>query len=180
MVFPILFVSVVREWRFSRRLKLTAGLGLLAGCAAVRGLEWWFAGLLGGRQSLELWGFDYFSMNLNAFINPSTRSRVLPPLPLGAGQYEGFAYAGLGFLALGVAALVVSFRRPKETGLRERWRRFYAWGHLPLALDHPGLLRSIVICDALPESLPDAAAIWGPRIPLRTETTRHLIRALCS
>jgi 3-oxoadipate enol-lactonase len=33
-----------------------------------------------------------------------------------------------------------------------------------LALDHPGLLRSIVICDALPESLPDAAAIWGPRI----------------
>ena len=33
-----------------------------------------------------------------------------------------------------------------------------------LALDHPGLLRSIVICDALPESLPDAAAIWGPRL----------------
>jgi 3-oxoadipate enol-lactonase len=33
-----------------------------------------------------------------------------------------------------------------------------------LALDHPGLLRSIVICDALPESLPNAAGIWGPRI----------------
>lgn len=33
-----------------------------------------------------------------------------------------------------------------------------------LALDHPGLLRSITICDALPESLPDADAIWGPRI----------------
>jgi 3-oxoadipate enol-lactonase len=33
-----------------------------------------------------------------------------------------------------------------------------------LALDHPGLLRSIVICDALPESLPNAAEIWGPRI----------------
>lgn len=33
-----------------------------------------------------------------------------------------------------------------------------------LALDHPGLLRSVVICDALPESLPDADAIWGPRI----------------
>jgi 3-oxoadipate enol-lactonase len=33
-----------------------------------------------------------------------------------------------------------------------------------LALDHPGLLRSVVICDALPESLPDAAAVWGPRI----------------
>lgn len=33
-----------------------------------------------------------------------------------------------------------------------------------LALDHPDLLRSIVICDALPESLPDAAGIWGPRL----------------
>lgn len=30
-----------------------------------------------------------------------------------------------------------------------------------LALDHPALLRSVVICDALPESLPDAGAIWG-------------------
>lgn len=33
-----------------------------------------------------------------------------------------------------------------------------------LALDHPGLLRSVVICDALPESLPNAAEVWGPRI----------------
>ncbi|WP_203077123.1 alpha/beta fold hydrolase [Falsiroseomonas ponticola] len=33
-----------------------------------------------------------------------------------------------------------------------------------LALDHPGLLRSITICDALPESLPNADAIWGPRL----------------
>jgi 3-oxoadipate enol-lactonase len=33
-----------------------------------------------------------------------------------------------------------------------------------LALDHPGLLRSVVICDALPESLPNAEEVWGPRI----------------
>jgi 3-oxoadipate enol-lactonase len=33
-----------------------------------------------------------------------------------------------------------------------------------LALDRPELLRSVVICDALPESLPNAADIWGPRI----------------
>jgi 3-oxoadipate enol-lactonase len=33
-----------------------------------------------------------------------------------------------------------------------------------LALDAPGLLRSVVICDALPERLPDAAQVWGPRI----------------
>jgi 3-oxoadipate enol-lactonase len=33
-----------------------------------------------------------------------------------------------------------------------------------LALDHPALLRSIVICDALPERLPNAEAVWGPRI----------------
>jgi len=33
-----------------------------------------------------------------------------------------------------------------------------------LALDRPDLLRSIVICDALPERLPNAEAVWGPRI----------------
>jgi 3-oxoadipate enol-lactonase len=35
-----------------------------------------------------------------------------------------------------------------------------------LALDHPGLLRSIVICDALPENLRNADEVWGPRIRL--------------
>ena len=33
-----------------------------------------------------------------------------------------------------------------------------------LALDRPELLRSVVICDALPGSLPNAAEVWGPRI----------------
>lgn len=33
-----------------------------------------------------------------------------------------------------------------------------------LALAHPARLRSIMICDALPQSLPNAHAIWGPRI----------------
>ncbi|WP_431281320.1 alpha/beta fold hydrolase [Humitalea sp. 24SJ18S-53] len=33
-----------------------------------------------------------------------------------------------------------------------------------LALDHPGLVRSLMICDALPASLPNATAIWGPRV----------------
>ncbi len=33
-----------------------------------------------------------------------------------------------------------------------------------LALDRPKLLRSITICDALPEHLPNAEEIWGPRI----------------
>lgn len=33
-----------------------------------------------------------------------------------------------------------------------------------LALAAPERLRSVMICDALPQSLPDADAIWGPRI----------------
>ena len=33
-----------------------------------------------------------------------------------------------------------------------------------LALAHPARLRSVMICDALPQSLPNADAIWGPRI----------------
>lgn len=33
-----------------------------------------------------------------------------------------------------------------------------------LALAHPARLRSVMICDALPQSLPNADTIWGPRI----------------
>ncbi|MGG5807855.1 alpha/beta fold hydrolase [Falsiroseomonas sp. CW058] len=33
-----------------------------------------------------------------------------------------------------------------------------------LALDRPAMLRSVTICDALPESLRNAAEVWGPRI----------------
>jgi hypothetical protein len=52
------------------------------------------------------WGFGHFSTNLNAFFNPMGRSSLLPSLPTGPGQYEGFAYLGLGTMLLVFAAIL--------------------------------------------------------------------------
>lgn len=132
MVFPVVFVSLLREWT-RKKLKLVPGLGLLLGVSGVLALEWWLSGLIGTRQNLELWGFDHFSMNLNALFNPATRSRVLPPLPLGGGQYEGFMYLGLGVIGLSVVALILLFRSSARTVPRRVFKRLRVSGHLPLA-----------------------------------------------
>ncbi len=132
MVFPIAFVSLLREWT-RKKLKLVPALGLLLGMGAVVALEWWVSGLLGSGQNLEMWGFDHFSMNLNALVNPLTRSRLLPPLPLGDGQYEGFMYLGLGVIGLGVVATVLLSGSGGRV-VRRAPGRLYASGHLPLAL----------------------------------------------
>ncbi len=133
MVYPLAFVSLWREWRFGR-LRLPYALGLLVGMSGVLVLVWWLEGLLSGGQELAAWGFDYFFMNLNAPFNPLGRSNFLPTLPLGGGQYEGFAYFGLGMLVLGVAALVVLVRSFGIRTLPCVLRQFYRAGHLPLLI----------------------------------------------
>ncbi len=46
-------------------------------------------------------GFGYFSLNLNALFNPyGWDSPILPDLHWGPGQYEGFAYLGVGMIIL--------------------------------------------------------------------------------
>lgn len=51
-------------------------------------------------------GLGYYSFNLNGFFNPQDWSSVLRNLPLYAdGQYEGFAYLGLGGILLLLTAL---------------------------------------------------------------------------
>lgn len=71
--------------------------------------------LLGGFSSemiYEAGGLGYFSYNLNALFNPLGWSKVLRDLPTyTGGQYEGFAYLGLGVIILfmiSIFALLVS------------------------------------------------------------------------
>ena len=134
MVFPIGFVSLLREWWFSKRLTLPYALGLLLGMSGLLALVWWLVGLLGGGQELASWGFDYFSMNLNAPFNPAGRSSFLPTLPSGAGQYEGFAYLGLGMLVLAVAALALLFRTFGLRAVPHVFGRLYRTGYFPLLI----------------------------------------------
>jgi len=48
--------------------------------------------------------------DLLSFFNPFDASRVLPQLPATEGQYEGFAYLGLGTIILAVAFIILAVR----------------------------------------------------------------------
>jgi len=129
MAFPIAFLSVVRE---SLRGKLGAGYaaGLTFGLLALLGLEWWVSGIFGlGRGG----GFEFYTLNPNALINPLDHSRFLPELPIRAGQYEGFAYLGLGVLTLSVLPLRLLIRHPLQSPRQFR-RALLRRGQLPLLL----------------------------------------------
>lgn len=61
---------------------------------------WWLGGLSSGMDDGAP-GLGYYSFNLNGFFNPQDWSSVIPNMNNYAdGQYEGFAYLGLGTLIL--------------------------------------------------------------------------------
>ena len=76
----------------------------------------WCLGVVGWTSGDSREGFGFYSMNLNAPVNPSSPfgyqwSRFLQPLPQGAGQYEGFNYLGVGILLLVVVCFIwMSFK----------------------------------------------------------------------
>lgn len=47
-------------------------------------------------------GFGFYRFNLNGFFNPMREDALLPPLDVGGGDYEGYAYLGVGVLLLGL------------------------------------------------------------------------------
>lgn len=90
--------------------------------------------LLGGLQSgfdtMEGVGLGHFSSNLNSLFNSRTHySRLLPGMPINAGQYEGDAYLGAGALVLLIFALAFvsgAFYKGKDNLIFTRQnQRFY-------------------------------------------------------
>lgn len=68
-------------------------------------LSIWLLGGFSSEMSNGAPGLTYYSFNLNGFINPQGWSSILPDLPLyTGGQYEGFAYLGLGMLTAALIA----------------------------------------------------------------------------
>ncbi len=103
-------VVVLVRWAFDRILPVRALVAILAATAASLFGSAWLLGYLAGGAGAPFGGFGFFSADLLAFLNPMGFSRVLPALPARAGQYEGFAYAGLGVLALAAVALLLGLR----------------------------------------------------------------------
>jgi len=142
MVVPVAFLSILREVRHSERLGAGYAAALTLGLLVLLGLEWWLSELFGlGRGG----GFAFYTLNPNVLFNPLEHSRFLPALPVRGGQYEGFAYLGLGVLCLGVlmlatAPLLELLRRPLAI-LRRAGDALRRRGHLPLLLLSGGLVR---------------------------------------
>lgn len=111
----------------------------LAGDLAATAAAGWVFGLFygdasGGSDAL----YGYFGLNLNALWNPAgvngtVWSRLLPVQNQVGGNYDAFAYLGLGVLvALPAAALVLAFQR--RLGLRGLARRHWMLGIVCLIL----------------------------------------------
>lgn len=97
-------------------LVCTAGLGWLLGL--------FYGTATSGGQAL----YGYFSMNLNALWNPvgvngTLYSRLLPAQNQVNGNYDAFAYLGLGVL-IALPVVLVLFRRAVHVLLRRHWALF--------------------------------------------------------
>ncbi|PJJ96370.1 hypothetical protein CO641_14060 [Lysobacteraceae bacterium NML91-0213] len=88
----------------------------LVECATVIGVlsvVAWQAGYFAVSGGTAAWGYGFYRMNLLSPVDPNDWSRVLPDLPGGGGDGEGFAYFGLGMLMLfGAGGWGLLMRRP--------------------------------------------------------------------
>lgn len=104
-----ILVSAIASLFFLRRLSGPHAAASLAALASVSLATAWAVGLVSAGSVGHASGFRLFSMNLLSPIDPGrSGASLLPALSLAtAGQYEGYAYMGIGFLAL--AAIVTPF-----------------------------------------------------------------------
>ncbi|WP_432218875.1 DUF6311 domain-containing protein [Pseudomonas kribbensis] len=107
---------------FSRQLTRRQGLiegGLLFALVSVC---CWQAGYFSIADGAASGGFGLYRMNLLSPVDPAGWSRILPDLPKGEGDYEGFNYMGLGVLLLVPLALIawMGNRQPLKDELRAR------------------------------------------------------------
>lgn len=113
MVLALWFADVLNRFSLlGQRSLRPVGEAVLMGSVALFCL--WQAGLFTvGADSFSSGGYGYYRMNLLAPIDAGGWSMVLPDMPQGRGDYEGFNYLGLGALIALAAALVTTLRQPK-------------------------------------------------------------------
>lgn len=98
----IYLIDILENKRIKRGLLILADYVLIAGC-----VTGFLGGFNSGMSSKDI-GLGYFSFNLNEFYNPQGWSCILPDRSLIVdGQWEGFAYLGIGFLILLIVAVIL-------------------------------------------------------------------------
>ena len=119
----------------SLRLLSRSALLITSGSAlSATALIFFLSGYWGGGVDVGAWGLGDYSASPLTFFDSMGRSRWLPALPARPYQYEGFAYLGLGgvaLLALSVLALARNWGNVRDGGIFPRPLR---WVSLGLAL----------------------------------------------
>ncbi|HEV7490772.1 MAG TPA: DUF6311 domain-containing protein [Rhodanobacteraceae bacterium] len=113
----------IDDARSIRQIACAFGISLVVAMAM-----WWLCGAMILRAADTSGGivFGYYSLNLLAFVNPMNASNLLPTFGVPPGQVEGFAYLGVGVLALLAILLVDLVRERRVAGVGREW--------LPLAV----------------------------------------------
>jgi hypothetical protein len=126
------------------------------------GLALWQAGFF-AESDTGAEGFGIYRLNLLSLVDPNGWSHVLPDLPGGPGDYEGFNFLGLGLLILAVVALVVLARRRAGLGRHISRRPVFVLALASFALfavsGHIGV-GSLDLTAPLPESLVALASMF--------------------
>jgi Family of unknown function (DUF6311) len=85
-------------------------------------LGFWQAGLFVVGRGITRFGFGIYRMNLTALVDASGWSYLLPDIPEGKGDYEGFNFLGLGGLLLVLlAAPALKGALPMLRAKRQYW-----------------------------------------------------------
>ena len=100
MVFTLTVSLLATLAWVEHRLSWRSSGAVLAGVTGTVGAIFVLFGYVGQGITAGASGFGFYSADLLAIINPMGWSHLLPSLPYGPGQYEGFGYLGTGSLAL--------------------------------------------------------------------------------
>lgn len=136
MVLGVVMAGWIREiiigtnWR--QRL---SSLGMSLAFPIITLISWWLIGYfeLSQEQTVSS-GLGEYSANLNALVNPGETPGLLPSLPWGHMQYEGYAYLGLGGIILAVLTAIIRFipgwKPASLPRFRSRWMALLIMGIL--------------------------------------------------
>jgi hypothetical protein len=156
MALGLASASFLTAWRLGQTT-LRQTLAAIAITGAGMGFTFGLFGYFGGAR-LESSGFGHFSTDLLGFVTSGDKSRLIPSLPQGPGQGEGFAFLGAGGLLAVVAASIVALRRRELPG--RRWRPVIAVCLVMWVF----ALSSVVTVASQP--VLDLSGIYAPLLPL--------------
>jgi hypothetical protein len=123
MVLGLWLTDWLRRICFDERKRADAiQLALVPGVVL---LGFWQAGLFEISEGIAKKGFGKYRMNVLSLVDPSGWSYLLPDIPEGRGDYEGFNYLGVGALLLALLALsALRHAWPTLRSKRQYWPLF--------------------------------------------------------